>query len=130
MKRSSPFFSTLLLLLFFIIAFSFPSFTLADKIGVDDDYQLEAPVDFSCPWAINPASINRTDDGGGSGDDDYYGSGPVSANYSGFVFFYVWMVYITLAPLAYFAYNNKINPIGDVKPFTPESKRQNTFFPF
>lgn len=89
--------------------------------GVDDDYYLNADVSFSCPLPVAnvTSSYNVTDDGGG--DDDYYGA-TLPADYPAFVFFYTWMCFITVFPLLYFAYNNRFAPIGEVKPFIPESK--------
>jgi hypothetical protein len=52
-------------------------------------------------------------------DDDYYGE-IVASDYPGFIFFYCWMAGITLLAFLYFAYNNKISPVGEVKPFIPE----------
>jgi hypothetical protein len=94
---------------------------LGQKVGVDDDYYLNADVSFSCPLPIaNVTSYsNVTDDG--AVDDDYYGA-TLPADYPAFVFFYVWMIFMTLGPLSYFAYNNRVAPIGQMRPFTPESK--------
>lgn len=90
----------------------------AGSRSVDDDYYLNADVSFSCPLPPTP-TYNVTDDGGG--DDDYYGA-TLPGDYPAFTFFYVWMCCITVFPLLYFAYNNRFSPIGQVKPFTPESK--------
>jgi hypothetical protein len=60
-------------------------------------------------------------DGEDDSGDDYYGE-KLAPEYPAFVFFYVWMGFMTVAPLLYFAYNNRFNPIGDVLPFVPESK--------
>lgn len=57
--------------------------------------------------------------GDDAADDDYYGEA-LPNDYPAFVFFYSWMCFVTVIPLLYFAYNNKIAPIGEVKPFLPE----------
>jgi hypothetical protein len=97
-----------------LVVFTISSIT-AQKVGVDDDYYLNYPVSFSCPWPT-PNVTQSTDD---AADDDYYGT-VLSAEYPAFVFFYSWMSFITVVPLLYFAFNNKISPVGEVKPFLPE----------
>lgn len=90
------------------------------KVGVDDDYYLDYPVSFSCPWPV-PATPLPVDD---AVDDDYYGA-KLATDYPAFVFFYTWMCFVTVFPLLFFAYNNKIAPIGKVKPFIPEGTNYN-----
>ena len=58
-------------------------------------------------------------DAAAADDDDYYGD-IVPPAYPGFVAFYCWMGFITFAAFMFFAYNNKISPIGEVKDFVPE----------
>lgn len=93
----------------------FPQSSSRD-VGVDDDYYLNFPVSFSCPWPL-PNVTKAADDG----TDDYYGAS-VPRDYPAFIFFYAWMIFITVAPLFYFLYNNKLAPNGEVKPFLPEGK--------
>jgi hypothetical protein len=105
------------------IIFNVPSSCAFDVAGprVDDDYYLDIPVTFTCPYTsdddVNMAA-NVTDDGA---VDDYYGA-KVKPDYAAFSFFYAWMCFITVVPLFYFAYNNKIAPNGEAKNFVPESK--------
>jgi hypothetical protein len=58
-------------------------------------------------------------------DDDYYADDQVPPDYGGFTSFYVWMSWITASSLLYFAFNNKISPVGDVLEFKPDSKYLN-----
>jgi hypothetical protein len=108
----------------FFSIFLFPMLQ-AQKVGVDDDYYLDFPVSFSCPWRTPNISKASDDDG----DDDYYGNS-VPAQYPGFVFYYVWMFFITAGPLLFFLVNNKLYPIGESKPFVPECKFSETFINF
>jgi hypothetical protein len=102
-----------------LVSLSFAEVQLSD-VGVNDDYYLNAHVSFSCPappaYAVLP-SENST--ASAAGDDDYYGAA-LQPSYAGFVFFYTWMCVFTVFPLLYFAFNNKIKPVGEVKPFLPE----------
>lgn len=41
----------------------------------------------------------------------------VPSDFPGFIFFYVWMGWITSSALLYFFYNNKISPEGNVLEF-------------
>lgn len=113
---------------FFFLASLLANFSVVAKVGVDDDYYLNIPVTYTCPYQItddtygfnvttNSTATNTTD----VYTDDYYGA-LLPSDYPAFTFFYCWMCVITVFPLLYFAYNNKIAPVGEVKPFVPESK--------
>jgi predicted P-type ATPase len=69
---------------------------------------------FSAEYAAMDAA-----DGDDYYDDDYYGD-LVEPDYAGFVFFYCWMAGLTFFSFLFFAYNNKIAPVGEVKDFLPE----------
>lgn len=90
-------------------------------VGVNDDYFLNAPVSFECPLVLPTTDDlfagNATDDAG----DDYLGA-KLAPDYPAFTFFYCWMTVFTALPLLYFAYNNRLSPVGEVKPFVPEGK--------
>jgi hypothetical protein len=110
-----------------LLLFCIVSVVFAD-VGVNDDL-LNAQVSFSCPlpttddYASAAAAANSTGNSTAvDGGDDYYGD-TLPATYPAFVFFYSWMCVITIFPLLFFAYNNKIAPVGQVKPFLPEGKR-------
>jgi hypothetical protein len=109
---------------------SFAEVQLSD-VGVNDDYFLNAHVSFSCPappaYALLPSDDNST--ASAVGDDDYYGAA-LQPSYAGFVFFYTWMCVFTVFPLLYFAFNNKIKPVGEVKAFLPEGTQLHFFFIF
>jgi hypothetical protein len=115
-------------LLFLLTTLLSSILTVTADVGVNDDYYLNIPVTYSCPYqytddayynlTTNSTATNSTDD---YATDDYYGA-LLPADYPAFTFFYCWMCVITVFPLLYFAYNNKIAPIGEVKPFVPESK--------
>ena len=111
----------------FGLSFFFLSINInfAQEIGVNDDYYLNYPVSFSCPLPdyseLSDYNASNSNSSYYYSGDDYYGA-TLPAKYPAFVFFYVWMIFMTLFPLFYFAYNNKIAPIGQLKPFIPESE--------
>ena len=54
-------------------------------------------------------------------DDDYYSDDQVPPDYAGFIAYYAWMSFISSAAFLYYAFNNKICPVGDVLDFEMES---------
>lgn len=109
--------------LFWLALFCVIACKVQAHVGVNDDYYLNAPVSFECPLVLpttdDTLAGNVTDDGGAG--DDYLGS-KLPPDYPAFTFFYCWMTVFTALPLLYFAYNNRLSPVGEVKPFVPEGK--------
>ena len=97
-----------------IVIFSLFLSSVLGDVGVNDDFYLNIDSTFTCPYPpVTPPS---------SADDDSASADNLGVDYPAFVFFYVWMCFMTVAPLLFFAYNHRIQPQGEVKPFTPESK--------
>ena len=55
-------------------------------------------------------------------DDDAYNYAEVPRDYAGFVFFFCWICGVTAMAFLYFAYNNKIAPVGESVPLVLECK--------